>query len=272
MIILFTSENVAGAGIAAKLVAKHGFRHAGENELVRGGGRLRGNVWLREGVHLIDTKAPTVLEVPTDFETDCLLVLSTHRSKIPGRMLTAHVPGNWAGAEMGGKPRTLNTAPASRLKVLLQELKKEGDRIGWPVSLEADHHGPTCRTPILFVEIGNGETEWRDEKATEAVANAVARFLERDAKKETYETVFGVGGGHYPKTFTRLALESQVAVGHILPKYAIDALDAEMFGQAIAKNVEKLSRVLIAKEETNAAQKEKVRKLAEGAGIAVELV
>lgn len=254
MIILFTSENSASANIAAKLIAGHGF---GEAE----GG------WERKGVRLIDTKAPTVLDVPTDFETDCLLVLSTHRSKVPGKMLTAHVPGNWGDAGMGGRPRTLNIAAASRLKILLQELKKEGDGIGWPVSLEADHHGPTCGVPILFVEIGNGESEWVDEKAAEAVANAVARFLDR--KNEAYETVFGVGGGHYPRTFTKLVLETPLAVGHILPKYAIESLDEGTFRQAMEKNVEKVSKVLVSRDETNAAQREKVGMLAEKFGIAV---
>ncbi len=257
MIILFTSQNPASANIAGKLIAGHGFRKAAENE------------WERGGVRLVDTHAPTVLDVPTDFETDCLLVLSTHRSKVPGKMLTAHVPGNWGNADMGGQPKTLNIAAASTLKILLQELKKAGDRIGWPVSLEADHHGPTCDVPILFVEIGNGEAEWADENAVEAVASAVTAVLDRMAKRETFETVFGIGGGHYSKTFTKLVLETQLAVGHIVPKYAIDALDEGTFSQAIEKNVEKVSKVLVSRDETNAAQREKVSALAAKFGIAI---
>jgi len=258
MIVLFTSENPASRGIAEKLIAGHGFGKTGENE------------WMRKGVRMIDTRAPTVLDVPVDFGTDCLLVLSTHRSRTPGRMLTAHVPGNWNAAELGGEARTLNIAAGSRLKTLLQELKRAGDGIGWPVSLEADHHGPTCEVPILFVEIGNGEAEWRDGNAAAAVAGAVARFLDR--KNEAYETVFGVGGGHYPKTLTRIVVETPLAVGHILPKYAIDALDGEMFRQAVEKNVEKVAKVLVVKDETNAAQREKVRSLAAGMGLRVEEV
>jgi D-aminoacyl-tRNA deacylase len=168
---------------------------------------------------------------------------------------------------MGGEPRTLNMAAASMLKILLQEMQAEGRRIGWPVSLEADHHGPTSGVPILFVEIGNGEDEWRDETAADAVAKAVAVSLDRYAKGERFETVFGVGGGHYPRTFTRLVLETQLAVGHILPKYAIESLDEDTFRQAIEKNVEKVVLVLISKDETNAIQKEKVAKLAGRIGV-----
>ncbi len=263
MIVLFTSQNTASANIAGKLIERHGFA-------ARRNGT--GGEWVRGDTRLIDTHAPTVLDVPTDFEADCLLVLSTHRSKVPGKMLTAHVPGNWADAGMGGTPRTLNVAPAGMLKILLQELKREGDGIGWPVSLEADHHGPTCEVPILFVEIGNGEAEWKDERAAEAVANAVATSLDRDARHETFETVFGVGGGHYSKTFTKLVLETPLAVGHILPKYAIEALDEGTFRQALERNVEKVAKVLVSRDETNAAQREKISALAEKYGVVVEKI
>ncbi|MEW6749168.1 MAG: D-aminoacyl-tRNA deacylase [Candidatus Micrarchaeota archaeon] len=258
MILLFTSNNLASANIAKKLMEEHGFRPGGEDE------------WTRGMLRMIDTHAPTVLDVPTGFDTDCLLVLSTHRSKREGKALTAHVPGNWGAADMGGEPKTLNIAPAGRLKALMQELRKEADRIGWDSSLEADHHGPTCQVPIMFVEIGNGEKEWADEEAAAAVANAVMASAKRESGNP--ETVFGVGGGHYPRDFTKVVIESDLAVGHIAPKYAIDSLDAGMFRQAMERNVEKVSRVLISKDETNGAQKEKIRRLAEDYGAKAELI
>ena len=256
MILLFTSKNLASLNIAKKLMEEHGFV-GGKDE------------WQCDGLRMIDTHAETVLDVPTDFDTDCIIVLSSHKSKKDGKVLTAHVPGNWSHAEMGGEARTLNIAAASRLKILMQELKKEADRIGWESSLEADHHGPTCSVPILFVEIGNGEEQWTDKEAAGAVANAVMACSKRD---ERFEAVFGVGGGHYPRDFTKLAIESEFAVGHIAPKYAIESVDAEMFRQAIEKNVEKVTKVVISKDETNLAQKEKIKKLADDYGIPVELI
>ncbi len=256
MIILFTSNNSASENIARMLIGKHGFVKSGENE------------WKRGPVRLVDTRAPTVLDVPTDFQ-EPILVLSTHKSRTPGKMLTAHVPGNWGDAGLGGEPRTLNVAPASRLKALIMELKKEGDRIGWPVSLEADHHGPTCGTPIMFVEIGNGEEQWKDGDAADAVANAVVASLKNDAD---YETVLGVGGGHYSKAFTRLVLETGFAVGHIAPKYAIDGIDEEMFRQAVERNTERVVKVVILKDEASAPQRQKIIGFAEKLGLPVELV
>lgn len=259
MIILFTSNNIASLNIAKKLIANHGFKKSVDKD----------NEWTKGEMKLIDTKAATVLDVPIDFETDYILVLSTHKSKINEKVMTAHFPGNWSDAEMGGNAKTLNIAAGSRLKILLQEIKKQADRIGWNTSLEADHHGPTGKVPIIFAEIGSGEEEWCDENAAEAMANAIMASF---SSHETYETFFGVGGGHYPRAFTKLILEGELAVGHIAPKYVIDVMDEDMFKQAIEKNVENISKVLIVKEETNAVQKEKIKNFATKYGIKYELI
>ncbi len=261
MHILFTDKNPASKCIAQMLTDHHGFKADGADK------------WVGDySTTLIDTKVASVLEVPSDFDTDTLIVLSTHRSKVPGKMLTAHVPGNWGAADMGGEPKSLNTAPAALLKMILQELKKEGDRINWPVSLEADHHGPLSKKPIVFVEIGNGEEQWEDKEAAEAVASAIMSAISRFKKEKTPIIAFGVGGGHYPMTFTRLIIETDIAVGHILPKYSIETLDEGMFRQAVEKNVERVEKILIAKDETNLVQKEKIKKLAALVGLPCELV
>ncbi len=265
MIILYTSENVASKNIAEKLVAEHGFaRNDGS-----GTARQGMEEWVCGDIRLIDTKAPSVLEVPADFDTDYVIVLSTHRSKIPEKIMTAHIPGNWGNADMGGSPRTLVPSPASRLKILMQEIKREADRIGWKSSLEADHHGPTGSTPMIFAEIGSGEAEWADNGAASAMARAIMASVRRD---ERFQTVLGIGGGHYPRLFTRLVLEGDVAVSHIAPKYVIDQIDEGMFRQAVQRSVEKVSKVVVAKDETNAGQKSRVSGFAERAGIPCEFI
>ena len=257
MILLFTSSNIASANIARKLIEGHGFVRDGADG------------WRRGDLRLIDAKTASVLDVPADLDTDCIIVLSTHRSKIEERIMTAHFPGNWGQADMGGAPRTLTYAPASRLKSLFQEIRKEADRIGWNTSLEADHHGPTGRTPMIYAEIGSTEAEWKDEEAAGAMARAIMASL---CREERYEAFLGIGGGHYPKTFNGMELDGKLAVGHIAPKYVLDSMDEEMFRQGIERTVEKVSRVLVAKDETNAAQKRKFADLAERNGIACELI
>jgi D-aminoacyl-tRNA deacylase len=282
MIILFTKNNLASANIAKKLIEKHGFAKS----KTKAPGDETGSpaettleqaameTWERDGVMLIDTGAPTVLDVPTDFDTDCLIVLSTHKSKTAGKMLTAHVPGNWGSAEMGGEPKTLNIAHGLMLKRLIRALDKANreHKLGWPISLESDHHGPTCEVPILFVEIGNNEEQWADDLAALVVAEAVAdAIFGKDTGLEP-ETVFGVGGGHYQRAFTKLLIESDITVGHMAPKYAIDSMDEGMFAQAVLKNVGEVRRVLILKDETNGAQKEKIKAFAKEMGFETELI
>ncbi len=240
-VILFTSNNEASLNIAKKLI-ENGFSEKEEG------------TWEKNGVMMIDTKAPSVLDVPTDFETDYLLVLSSHKSKKGDKMLTAHFPGNWGEAIFGGEPRTLNTAYGSRIKILIQELSK-ANRTGWPVYMEADHHGPTCALPILFVEIGSTENEWKDENAAKTVAEAVDKSLVRNEK---YESSLCIGGGHYAGEFTRMLIETDYAVGHIAPKYVLDNLDLDVFNQAVEKNIEKISKVFLLKESTNRKHKRKI--------------
>ena len=241
-VLLFTSSNAASLNIAEKLIASHGFGETGKN------------LWEKNGVRLIDTKAPTVLDVPTGFDADYLLVLSTHKSKSGEKMLTAHFPGNWGDAKFGGEPRTLNTAYGSRIKILVQELSK-ANKTGWPVYMEADHHGPTCGVPVIFVEIGSTEEEWNDENAAAVVAEAVDRSLERNEK---YESSLCIGGGHYAMEFTKMLLDTEYAVGHIAPKYILDDIDFDVFRQAVEKNVEKINKVFLLKKSANRKHKRKI--------------
>jgi D-aminoacyl-tRNA deacylase len=257
MMLLFSSGNVASRNIAQKLINEQDFLPDGVDR------------WKKGAHELIDTKVQRVLDVPMDFETDCIIVLSTHRSKIDEKIFTAHYPGNWSGADLGGEPKTLNIADPSRLKILFGEMRREAEKIGWKCGLEADHHGPTGKVPIIFAEIGSGEEEWDDLDAASGMARAISRAIERNEK---YESFFAVGGGHYPKQFEKMVLEGDLAIGHILPKYAIDGIDEKMFAQAIQKSTDKVVKVIILKDETNSSQKTKITEMAARYGIPVELL
>lgn len=242
MIIISARTNAASANIAEKL--------------------------LKRGVKVVETNAPTILDVPTDFDTDCLLVLSTHKSKNPVPMLTVHHPGNWGNAEMGGEPKTLNNAYPSMIRRLYLALKEANEKNGltWEVCVEADHHGPTCDVPVIFVEIGSSEAEWNNEKAGEAVADAVLSVV-RGQRMDAPTPFFGVGGGHYAREFCKLMEKENVAPGHILPKYAIDGVDETMLEQAISKSVEPTKTVILLKDSANSAQKAKIREFCAKKGL-----
>jgi len=210
---------------------------------------------------MIDTKAESVLDLPPIPENvDYVVVLSSHRSNTTGKMITVHFPGNWNKADFGGEPRCLNIAYGSKVKEFIKSALPLAAKINWPVCMEADHHGPTPIKPIIFVEIGSSESEWSNKDAARVVAQATADMLK---SRRIYNSVFAVGGGHYAYEFTRFLVESEMAIGHILPKYAIDDIDNEMFEQAIRRNVENVNSVLILKDQANRRQKEKIMRLCE---------
>lgn len=272
-ILLFTRENTASANIADKMIELFEYKN------------VKKGIWELNGTKLVETFG-SVLDVPTNFDTNCIIVLSSHKSMKPRPCLTAHIPGNWNNADFGGKPRTLNIAHAVLLKYLLVEMQKEKNgKLDWELTMEPDHHGPTCEVPILYVEIGSSEEEWANETAAKIVAAAVQRAIERiqssvsgldgtehGTQDSKLETVVGFGGGHYCREFTKIMLEdNEIAVGHIAPKYAIDAIDTDTFRQAVEKNVGKVKKIIILKDSTNLEQKNKIKKLAEEFGLEIEL-
>ena len=56
---------------------------------------------------------------------------------------------------------------------------------------------------------------------------------------------FGIGGLHYANNFNKRILDSDIAIGHICPKYALENLDKEMILQGMSKTVPKADFVLL---------------------------
>ncbi|MBD3397853.1 hypothetical protein GF413_02115 [Candidatus Micrarchaeota archaeon] len=257
MHILFSSKIAASAN-PAKILSENWFSSEGPG-------------W-KYGEHvLLDTEVENILEVPTDFDSDGLVVLSTHRSEKDYPALTVHVPGNWDAAKLGGEPRTLNTVMASGMKEVLLGLFAGNEKysLGWHVNMEVDHHGPTCSVPIMFVEIGSSEKEWGNPVAAQIVAESVMRMLESDS---AYDAYFCVGGGHYSQKFTKLGLlDKRRAAGHVLPKYNAPSIGMDTFKQAMEKSVEETQGVLIEKKGVRKEHRGLIEKFAKEYGTEVTI-
>jgi D-aminoacyl-tRNA deacylase len=214
-----------------------------------------------------------IIAIEPDFPASYYLYASTHKSAAGKPALTAHIPGNWAAADFGGQPRTLNLAYASKQKQILQLLAEGAARhkLDWPVDMEVDHHGPTPgpmktkegekghvhsvhpsnvsgspsvhHPPMIFVEIGSGPEQWENELAGKVVAEAMMKALFRPAPE--CKVYLGLGGGHYAPKFTPLMIKGEEAVGHVLPKHHAASFDAAMLRQAIEKTQEKVEGALI---------------------------
>jgi len=183
-----------------------------------------------------------------DFFTNVELVvfISRHSSESGTPTLSTHVPGNLGNAELGGISRKVSVSPANAMRDALRTLMKLKLEmcLEYEVSYECTHHGPSLDVPTIFVELGSSINQWNDLKAAEAVAHAaitaISKFGNFPAK-----TVLGIGGTHYNAKFTRIALEGELAFGHMIPKYAIPYVNSEILRQCVERTLERVEYAVL---------------------------
>jgi D-aminoacyl-tRNA deacylase len=181
----------------------------------------------------------------TNFFTPQLLVfVSRHKSTSGIPTLSVHPPGNLVNAELGGLPRKVSIAPAGAMKRALLELEKSRKEmeLNYTVSYECTHHGPSLDVPTMFVELGSTPKQWRDTQAAEAVAHAAMTTI---SNLSGYSVALGIGGPHYNPKFTKIALTTPIAFGHIIPKYMTPHIDAEIINQCLQRTLEKVELVIL---------------------------
>lgn len=243
ILIVASKTDLASMNIANKLLEKYDFKKISE--------RYQENpVYLKEDekeeIKLIFINEETINAQYLDrqFNPKLLIFLSKHKSKSGIPTLSVHTPGNLGDAMLGGLPRKVSISPASAMKEALKEMVRSKDEMDleYEVSYECTHHGPSLDVPTMFVELGSSVKQWRDVKAAEAVANAaISAALLRDK----YPTALGIGGPHYNRKFTRIALTTETAFGHIIPKYAVCLLDSEILRQCIERCVEPTEEIIL---------------------------
>ncbi len=238
ILIVASTKDIASMNITQKIIDNYGFERFSEsfqqNPVYR-------KMMSGQEVELVFVNKELIhTQFLTDFFTPKLLVFASRHSSVSGiPTLSVHTPGNFGEAEAGGITRKISVSPASAMKEALLEMfrQKEQLRLNYKVSYECTHHGPSLDVPTMFVELGSSPVQWKDLKAAEAVAHAAMATV---TKQSTHSAVLGVGGPHYNEKFTKMALNTQVAFGHIIPKYAIPKIDGEMLKQCVRRTVEKV--------------------------------
>lgn len=186
-----------------------------------------------------------IIDIVPTHDAECYIFASTHRSESAKPCFTAHTPGNWGSAGMGGEPRTLNVASASRLAAAVRKMKglSDASSLKWEVAVEVDHHGPTLSKPVLFVEIGSSEKEWGIPEAGMICAQGIIAAAKA---APAMEACVGFGGTHYCPKFTRTVL-SGTPLGHIISGYSLerDGVSEEMVKQAMERNDCRITRALL---------------------------
>ncbi|MDV3104163.1 D-aminoacyl-tRNA deacylase [Thermococcus waiotapuensis] len=245
-VIMTTKVDLASMNIKDKLIQHFGFK---ETE-----GIFDGNPIFRRGEDVILTTNGEMIyydnldrsiEEQLGEKPELIVFASRHSSQTKMPALTTHVTGNWGKAMYGGKDESLAIAHPVAMKLALLKLNELND-LGWTVCYEATHHGPSeLQVPGLFVEIGSSEEEWVNDRAGEILAETITYVLnnlERAEKK--FKLAFGIGGGHYAPKQTKMALESDLAFGHILPKYA-QPVSREVLMRGIERNYGKIEAIYV---------------------------
>ena len=196
--------------------------------------RKKGKIYIKENMMLYFIEDEHIYHDNVDdeiealgYSIDTIIFASRHASMAKRKTLTVHPVGNFSKAKYGGKDATLILCNPLLMKKGL-ELLKEKSLKGYEVCYEATHHGPYLKKPCFFIEVGSTEREWKDEKACKTVAEAI---LQMEEEKATIS--IGIGGGHYAPRFTEIALEKNVAFGHIAAKYAVKHLSYEMLRKMV---------------------------------------
>jgi D-aminoacyl-tRNA deacylase len=271
ILLLASKKDKAAVNIANQLITNHSFEESQEKldgnptftKKLRTGELARLGFIEHDSIYTQPNQLPTSVQL--------LMFLSRHKSQSGTPTLSAHTPGNLSDAPLGGLPRTVSVSPASAMKEALKAMKEAQQQMSleYEVSYECTHHGPSLDVPALFVELGSSEKQWLDANAADAVAKGA---LAAASCSSVYPTVLGVGGPHYNLKFTKLALETEVAFGHIIPKYVIGDVDADLLRQCIAKTVEPVARAILDWKGVKGAEKHRLLSLLTEVGLKVEKV
>jgi len=211
-LVAFSSDDVAGRNIAGILVGELGISVGSVVE-------VEGNLKDKSGLPC---------------SPELLVVASRHKSKSGKPTLTCHATGNYGVAGLGGVSGHLQLTNALYLRRAFLLFREKQRQYGLPydVSLEVTHHGPTeLPFPLLYVEVGSSEKQWNDMNACRAAAEVVRELLLQEPEK--IPTAIGFGGPHYAPNFSEVV--DGVALGHIMPKHAVEYASREMVLQMIKK-------------------------------------
>ncbi|MFL6513156.1 MAG: D-aminoacyl-tRNA deacylase [Nitrososphaera sp.] len=191
----------------------------------------------------------TLENVPHIFsQAEVLIFLSKHRSRSSIPTLTCHFTGNFStDNSYGGCPRQLAIAYPSLLKAYLKTVTAFANQEAseYEVNIEATHHGPTSiNKPLLFIELGSSEKQWKDENAAAVICNSLLEVLDKGFE-HCKKIGIGLGGTHYPKKFNDLLLKSEFALAAVASKYNLETIDDDILCQMIKRSKEHVTHVIV---------------------------
>jgi D-aminoacyl-tRNA deacylase len=166
--------------------------------------------------------------VPDSIEPrpDLAIFASRHASESGKPCLTTHFPGNLSEASHGGQSRKVSVAAPHAMKLAMRYLHNLSKDDDFELTVEATHHGPLTDVPCFFVEIGSRSEQWRNQSAGRTIAGVISSMP--GYSQESGPVGVGFGGPHYSNGFTKLLLDTDYAISHIVPKHNVPEVDEQM--------------------------------------------
>jgi len=226
-------------------------------------------------LYTIDSELIFTDDLDKKIDADLFIFISKHRAQEDRASLTCHAIGNFGKAEHGGKEKTLCSSNSIFLKNIFIELNNNVKE-PYEVTMEATHHGPYLKKPVLFVELGSNEKYWKDKDGGNIIAKSIINSIKKYNNKSNtttndsinnnkpkiknnfnetknnlmdgnnnYESTFVIGGSHYNHIANKAMLKGNLAVGHICAKYNLENLDENLIKQALEKIIPKPKFVLL---------------------------
>lgn len=191
-------------------------------------------------------------------EVDVVIAIIWHAGK-SGPLLSVHPVGEV-------NKENFVTAPAKLMKSLLKNYAEQKELLGleeFEVCMEATHSSYPIKfdKPLIDFEIGSLEKEHTNELAGKAAAFALMSL-----SLEDWPVGIALGGLHYATKFTKVQLESKIAIGHIVTNLELDKLSKEFLEKIIEKTKEEVKYLVMVKKEKG-EHKQLARKLAEDLGL-----
>lgn len=241
IVIVSSIKDQASINIAKSILRNYPFKEV--PKVIEGNPVYRAEVESREVLLITLNEELIYAQHITDVipKPEMIIFVSRHSSLSGIPTLSVHVPGNLGSAELGGEPRRVSIAPAFAMKAALKAMNRLviEENLEYEVSYECTHHGPSLDVPAMFAELGSSPENWRDEQAAMVVAQAVIESI-LGFNEEKGQPALGIGGPHYNIKFTRKAIEEDIAFGHIIPKYALQWIDADIIRQCVDRTREKV--------------------------------
>lgn len=276
--ILFaaSTKDVASINITEQILKNYPFKPA--NEKFQGMPVYAAEIGGKEAKLVILDNELIYAQNITDFSPhlELIIFVSRHSSVSGTPTLSVHTPGNLGeSADLGGKPKSVSISPANAMRTALKAMAKlvEEKQLNndYKVCYECTHHGPSLDKPAMFVELGSSQKQWEDKRAAEVVAHAAMEAALNFGKKEA-KAVLGIGGPHYNEKFTRTALETDIAFGHMIPKYGIPAVSEEILRQCVEKTFEIVDSAVLDWKGIKGEDKPKLVEMLDAIGVQTQKI